>query len=89
MKALRRALTKFQREDAQQTLSIQPNKAISYTDIEKLLIRISQTLNWSLKDVKSMSFRSLRKHVQPISPKLSHELTVLIDHLRYRPSEEQ
>lgn len=40
--------------------------------------RIAKALDWPLSDVEKHSLYALREIVRPISPKLAHELTVMI-----------
>lgn len=41
--------------------------------------RIAAALGWTVKDAQSLSLASLREMVRPVSPKLTHELTVAIE----------
>jgi hypothetical protein len=43
-----------------------------------VLERVSKALNWPIEDVRSMSTASLREVVRPVSPKLAHELSLIL-----------
>jgi len=52
--------------------------------MSNLHARIAQALGWTEEQVRSMSLRSLRELVRPVSPKLAHEITIaLSDHKYY------
>ena len=40
--------------------------------------RIAQALGWTKEETQSFSLQSLREVVRPVSPKLAHELSTLI-----------
>ena len=45
---------------------------------DELRARVAAALGWSVADTQSLSIPSLRELVRPVSPKLEHELTVLM-----------
>jgi hypothetical protein len=40
--------------------------------------RIAQALGWTEEETQKFSLQSLREVVRPVSPKLAHELSILI-----------
>lgn len=45
---------------------------------QALTARIAKVLGWTEDDVRSFDLQSLRAVVRPVSEKLAHELTLLI-----------
>lgn len=45
---------------------------------ERLRERIAKALGWTVEDTRSYSFYTLREIIRPVSPKLTHELDVMI-----------
>lgn len=46
--------------------------------LPNLVPRIAAALGWTEPEVRQFSFQSLREIVRPVSPKLAHELDVMI-----------